>query len=101
MALFNLSKLWVHNDIVAYKSSKSSQFTSLLGVSFVFDIIWMIKNDQHGFFKFLSIFLLLLKIPTFFAFLMSLRQRGHLGLSFTDSTGPPGTWNLTMSCISA
>jgi len=69
-------------------------FTSLLGVSFIFDIIWLIKNEQHGFFKFLSILLLLLKIPTFFAFLMSLRQRGgNLGLSFADSTGPT-VWSM-------
>jgi len=52
----------------------------------------MIKNDQHGFFKFLSILLLLLKIPTFFAVLVSLRrQGGNLGLSFADSSGPTGT----------
>jgi hypothetical protein len=69
-------------------------FTTLLGVSFIFDIVWIIKNDQHGLFKFLSILLLLLKIPTFFAFLMSLRQRGgNLGLSFADSTGPT-VWSM-------
>jgi hypothetical protein len=39
-----------------------SQFTGLLGVSGIFDIIWMIKNEQHGLFKFLTVCLLLLKV---------------------------------------
>jgi len=69
------------------------QFTSLLGVSFIFDIIWTIRNDQHGFFKFLTILLILLKIPTFFAFMMALRQRGLTAGNFgigLGSAGPAG-----------
>ncbi|KAJ7492611.1 hypothetical protein FB451DRAFT_540044 [Mycena latifolia] len=51
-------------------------FTGLLGASVVFDIIWMIKNEQNGFIRLLTIILLILKIPTFVTFVLALRQRG-------------------------
>ncbi|KAJ7487606.1 hypothetical protein B0H11DRAFT_1664055, partial [Mycena galericulata] len=54
------------------------QTVCLLGVSVVFDIIWMImpEHDQSGFIRFLTLLLVLLKIPTFIAFGLALRQRG-------------------------
>ncbi|KAJ6604658.1 hypothetical protein DFH09DRAFT_1300843 [Mycena vulgaris] len=51
-------------------------FTGLLGASAIFDIVWMINNEQNGFIKLLTIVLLILKIPTFVAFGLALRQRG-------------------------
>jgi len=51
-------------------------FTALLGASAIFDVVWMIRNDQSGFIKFLTFILLMLKIPTFVAFGLALRQRG-------------------------
>ncbi|KAJ6610903.1 hypothetical protein B0H10DRAFT_2058519 [Mycena sp. CBHHK59/15] len=56
-------------------------FTGLLGASAVFDVIWMMRNEQSGFIKFLTFLLLILKLPTFVAFGLALRQRGgQLGL---------------------
>ncbi|KAG6842203.1 hypothetical protein C0991_000173 [Blastosporella zonata] len=67
-------------------------FTGLLAVSTVFDLVWMSTNAQNGFIKFLCIIILLLKIPTFLAFGLSLRQRGTtfggLGVGGQDISGP-------------
>ncbi|KXN90018.1 hypothetical protein AN958_05023 [Leucoagaricus sp. SymC.cos] len=60
------------NDVV----QSLQTFTGLLGISAIFDVIWMIRNDQSGFIKFLTVVLTLLKIPTFFSFLLVMRQRG-------------------------
>jgi len=68
-------------------------FTGLLGISMIFDIIWMAKNDQHGFARFLSISLLILKLPTFFAFANSLRQRGSQ-FGGIGSSGGPTVWSM-------
>jgi hypothetical protein len=38
------------------------QFTGLLGISAIFDTIWMIRNDQSGFIKFLTVVLILFKV---------------------------------------
>ncbi|TFK41149.1 hypothetical protein BDQ12DRAFT_427035 [Crucibulum laeve] len=65
-------------------------FTGLLGASAVFDVIWMIRNEQNGFIKVLT-------IPTFLAFAGSLRQRGAqfggLGLGGADLAGPT-VWSM-------
>ncbi|KAF5356037.1 hypothetical protein D9756_003770 [Leucocoprinus leucothites] len=71
-------------------------FTGLLGISAIFDVIWMVRNHQSGFIRFLTIVLVLLKvaypflmpIPTFFSFLLVMRQRGAQfgGLSVGEST---------------
>jgi len=70
-------------------------FTALLGISMVFDIAWMIKNEQNGFFKFLTVCVLLLKIPTTFTFVNALRQRGAQfgGLGSTNLSGPT-VWSM-------
>ncbi|KAF5311870.1 hypothetical protein D9619_003180 [Psilocybe cf. subviscida] len=80
----------------APESSQSLQvFTGLLGVSGIFDIIWMIKNGQNGFFKFLTVCLLLLKLPTFLAFANALRQRGgQFGGLGAGSLGGPTVWSM-------
>ncbi|KAJ6509543.1 hypothetical protein C8R47DRAFT_1208697 [Mycena vitilis] len=66
-------------------------FTGLLGGSAVFDVIWMMRNDQDGFIKLLTVLLLLLKLPTFVAFSLALRQRGGqfsgLGIRGGDLSG--------------
>ncbi|XP_006454347.1 hypothetical protein AGABI2DRAFT_60230, partial [Agaricus bisporus var. bisporus H97] len=51
-------------------------FTGLLGASACFDVIWMIRNEQNGFTKFMTVVLALYKIPTFLSFLLVMRQRG-------------------------
>ncbi|KAF8807415.1 hypothetical protein BYT27DRAFT_7232939 [Phlegmacium glaucopus] len=69
-------------------------FTGLLGVSMIFDIIWMVKNQQPGFAVFLNICLLILKLPTFFAFANSLRQRGSQFGGLGSSIGGPTVWSM-------
>ncbi|KAI4526833.1 hypothetical protein EV122DRAFT_276722 [Schizophyllum commune] len=69
-------------------------FTGMLGVSAIFDIIWMARHEQNGFIKFLTVILLLLKIPTFAAFALAMRQRGSgLNLRGSDITGPT-VWSM-------
>ncbi|KAH7880734.1 MAG: hypothetical protein NXY57DRAFT_1047216 [Lentinula lateritia] len=79
-------------------------FTGLLGASVFYDIIWMFRNEQGGFVKFLTIILLLVKIPTFLAFGLAARQRGAqfagLGIRGNDINGPtvwamPGGFSST------
>ncbi|KAJ3719946.1 hypothetical protein EV361DRAFT_515220 [Lentinula raphanica] len=79
-------------------------FTGLLGASVFYDIIWMARNEQGGFIKFLSIVLLLVKIPTVLAFGLKARQRGAqfsgLGIRGNDISGPtvwamPGGFSST------
>ncbi|KAJ3750398.1 hypothetical protein DFH05DRAFT_1467109 [Lentinula detonsa] len=79
-------------------------FTGLLGASVFYDIVWMANNEQGGFTKFLSILLLLVKIPTFLAFGLAARQRGiqfsGLGIRGNDISGPtvwamPGGFSST------
>ncbi|KAJ7092734.1 hypothetical protein C8R44DRAFT_835727 [Mycena epipterygia] len=48
-------------------------FTGLLGASAIFDVVWMISNEQSGFIKFLTFLLLLLKVNFYSS---SVRQRG-------------------------
>ncbi|KAF7436825.1 hypothetical protein PC9H_003658 [Pleurotus ostreatus] len=66
-------------------------FTALLGISHFFDVLWMMNNEQQGFVKFMTVVLLLLKIPVFFAFGLTLRQRGAqfsgLGIRGGDLSG--------------
>ncbi|KAL0565595.1 hypothetical protein V5O48_016428 [Marasmius crinis-equi] len=73
-------------------------FTALLGASAIFDVIWMMRHEQGGFSKVLTVIILLLKIPTFLAFGMSLRQRGAqfgggLGIRGNDLSGPT-VWSM-------
>ncbi|KIM85211.1 hypothetical protein PILCRDRAFT_66336 [Piloderma croceum F 1598] len=70
-------------------------FTGLVGVSVVFDIIYMAQNQQNWFSRMITIFILILKLPTFFACALALRQRGSqfagLGIRGADLGGPTGT----------
>ncbi|KAI3622601.1 hypothetical protein WG66_015325 [Moniliophthora roreri] len=66
--------VYTQENTEAFQSLQT--FTALLGGSCIWDIIWMTQNSQHGFIKFLTVLLLILKVPTFFAFGLSLRQRG-------------------------
>ncbi|KAF9056167.1 hypothetical protein BJ165DRAFT_1398899 [Panaeolus papilionaceus] len=70
-------------------------FTGLLGASAIFDIVWMVRHEQNGFIKFLTVCLLLLKLPTFFAFANAVRQRGGQfgGLSAGNISGPT-VWSM-------
>lgn len=72
-------------------------FTGLLGVSAIFDIVWMARNHQNVFGRLLTILLLILKIPTFLAVGNSLRQRGShfggIGIRGNDLAGPT-IWSM-------
>ncbi|KAJ4486147.1 hypothetical protein J3R30DRAFT_1460528 [Lentinula aciculospora] len=79
-------------------------FTGLLAASVFYDVIWMIRHEQGQFITFLTILLLLLKIPTFLAFGLAARQRGAqfggLGIRGNDISGPtvwamPGGFSST------
>ncbi|KIK47806.1 hypothetical protein CY34DRAFT_798889 [Suillus luteus UH-Slu-Lm8-n1] len=69
-------------------------FAGLLSLSIFYDVLWMIQNEQGGFLRFLTVILLLLKIPTTGAFLIAMRQRGGQfpGLG-TDINGPT-VWSM-------
>ncbi|KAF8527917.1 hypothetical protein BU17DRAFT_81154 [Hysterangium stoloniferum] len=65
----------------------SKLFTVFLGVSGVLDFIWMLKNsDQNPFIKAISILILILKVPTFFA-----AQRGSGAINFP---GGETVWSM-------
>lgn len=72
-------------------------FTGLMGVSFVFDIVFMARNGQNWFTRMITILILILKIPTFFAFGIALRQRDSqfsgLGIGGSDLGGPT-VWSM-------
>ncbi|KAJ8084008.1 hypothetical protein PM082_002775 [Marasmius tenuissimus] len=72
-------------------------FTALLGGSVISDVVWMLRHDQSGFSRFLTVIIQLLKIPTFLAFGLSLRQRGAqfggLGVRGNDLSGPT-VWSM-------
>ncbi|KIY52737.1 hypothetical protein FISHEDRAFT_34818 [Fistulina hepatica ATCC 64428] len=69
-------------------------FTGLLIVSILYDFVWMMTNGQHGLARFLSIILLLLKIPTSLSFVYALRRRGNgLGLHGNDMAGAT-VWSM-------
>jgi len=55
----------------------SKLFTGLLAVSGILDFIWLLRNEQNPFIKAISILILILKVPTFFA-----AQRGSGAINF-------------------
>jgi len=69
-------------------------FTGILFVSMIFDIIWMATHWQHGFVRFLSITILIMKLPTLLAVAFSLRQRGSQFGSLGSSLGGPTVWSM-------
>ncbi|KAM5536186.1 hypothetical protein V8D89_010085 [Ganoderma adspersum] len=66
--------------VLAQEGSEAIQslqtFTYLLAGSMLFDVIWMSTNYQNWFARLVTVLLLILKFPTIFAFVTSLRQRG-------------------------
>ncbi|KAJ7630948.1 hypothetical protein FB45DRAFT_1028118 [Roridomyces roridus] len=65
-------------------------FSAMLGGSAIFDIIWLSTHEQNWFTRLLTILLLILKVPTFIAFALALRQqRGSLG-GFSGLSGIRG-----------
>jgi hypothetical protein len=72
-------------------------FTGLVGVSMIFDIIFLAQNSQNWFIKLVTICILLIKLPTFLAFALALRQRGSqfagLGIRGGDLSGPT-VWSM-------
>ncbi|KAF8629707.1 hypothetical protein AX15_003323 [Amanita polypyramis BW_CC] len=70
-------------------------FTGFLGVSVLFDVIWSIKQEQSGILRFITILLMLLKLPTFLVFVCNVRERqGHaVGFGRFDSVGAT-VWSM-------
>jgi len=72
-------------------------FTGLVGFSMVFDIIFLARNEQNWFIKMITIFILIIKLPTFLIFALALRQRGAqfagLGIRGSDLSGPT-VWSM-------
>ncbi|KAI5124688.1 hypothetical protein M0805_004296 [Coniferiporia weirii] len=87
--------------VYAQENAESNQslklFTGLLGGSALFDIIWMTRNSQNWFIKLITLIVLLLKAPTFLAFVSALRQRGEqfsgLNIRGGDANGPT-VWSM-------
>jgi len=80
------------------EASQSLQtFTGLVGVSMIFDIIYLARNSQNWFIKLITIIILIIKLPTFLAFALALRQRGSqfpgLGIGGGDLSGPT-VWSM-------
>ncbi|TFY79149.1 hypothetical protein EWM64_g4862 [Hericium alpestre] len=71
-------------------------FSSLVGVSMIFDIIWLSQNEQNWFLKLFSALILVLKVPTFLAFGSALRARGaqFSGLGVGGDLGGPTVWSM-------
>ncbi|KAH7102035.1 hypothetical protein BKA62DRAFT_152643 [Auriculariales sp. MPI-PUGE-AT-0066] len=72
----------------AHERADSSEslrtFTGILGTSILLDIYWLASTEGvHGFIKVIIVLLMLLKVPTVWATLNSLRARG-------DQFGPLG-----------
>jgi len=78
------------------ESSQSMQmFTGLIGASAIYDIVWLSRNEQHGFIRVVTIILLLLKVPTFLASELALRQRGSaLGGAQSFGGNGPTLWSM-------
>ncbi|QRV90972.1 hypothetical protein RhiJN_18990 [Ceratobasidium sp. AG-Ba] len=58
-------------------------YAGMVGVSIVFDIIYMWRHEQNGFIKLLTILLTIGKFPTFLIMLQTLKARGdQLASSF-------------------
>ncbi|KAN0133249.1 hypothetical protein V8E53_008973 [Lactarius tabidus] len=70
-------------------------FSGFLGVSVLFDIIWFTQNSQGIFVKLITILILLLKVPTFFAFAATLNSRGVSGINLGGSDfGGTTVWSM-------
>ncbi|EKM61042.1 uncharacterized protein PHACADRAFT_84510 [Phanerochaete carnosa HHB-10118-sp] len=83
---------------IAQESSEAIQslqlFTGLVAASGIYDIVWLARNEQHWLMRIVTILILILKVPTAFAFASSLRQRGAqfsgLGVRGNDLSGATG-----------
>ncbi|KAH9049338.1 hypothetical protein EDB84DRAFT_1556196 [Lactarius hengduanensis] len=70
-------------------------FSGFLGASAIFDIIWFTQNSQNTLVKLISILILLLKGPTFFAFAGTLNSRGVSGINLRGGEfGGTTVWSM-------
>jgi len=79
-------------------SQSLQMFTGLVGASAVFDIVYMARHQQNWFIKLITILILIIKLPTFFAFALALRQNGGaqfpgLGVGADNLSGPT-VWSM-------
>lgn len=90
--------------IYATENKESSEplrlFSALVGLSFLFDLIWLFRHDYNGLIGFIVVIAMLGKIPTFYMILLSLRHRGLafgsvLGRGGEDQIAGPNTvWQM-------
>lgn len=69
-------------------------FTGLVGISTIFDIIYMARHGQSWFTRMITILILILKLPTFFAFALALRQRGAQFSGLGGDLSGPTLWSM-------
>jgi hypothetical protein len=70
-------------------------FSGFLGASVLFDIIWFTQNSQGLLVRLISILILLLKVPTFFAFAGTLNSRGVSGINLGGADfGGTTVWSM-------
>jgi len=88
--------MYAYENIEAAQSLQT--FTTLLGVSALFDVFWMITSQQAALMLMLTIVIFFVKIPMFLSFGAALRQRGRggfggLGVGGDNLNGPP-IWSM-------
>ncbi|KIK94352.1 hypothetical protein PAXRUDRAFT_828066 [Paxillus rubicundulus Ve08.2h10] len=69
-------------------------FSGLLSASIIFDIIWVLKNEQSSIVGLLTFLLWLLKFPTAAASLAALRQRGSQFMGLPTDISGPTVWSM-------
>ncbi|KAG8994647.1 hypothetical protein FRB90_000371 [Tulasnella sp. 427] len=62
-------------------------FSALVGLSVLFDFIWLLRHDYNGLIGFVVVIAMIGKIPTFYSILIALR---HRGLAFGSVLGRGG-----------
>ncbi|KIO30824.1 hypothetical protein M407DRAFT_242056 [Tulasnella calospora MUT 4182] len=66
--------------IYAAENKESSEplrlFSALVGLSVLFDFIWLFRHEYNGLIGFIIVIAMLGKIPTFYSILITLRHRG-------------------------
>ncbi|KDQ63751.1 hypothetical protein JAAARDRAFT_29782 [Jaapia argillacea MUCL 33604] len=69
-------------------------FTGLLGVSGLFDLLYMANYELHWFVKLVLILIFFLKVPTFLAFGLALRSRGAQFSGLGNNISGNTVWSM-------
>ncbi|KAI0936348.1 hypothetical protein AcW1_000613 [Taiwanofungus camphoratus] len=94
--------------VYAQENSEAVQslktFTYLVSASVLYDIIWMYNHKQHWLTGLITVITVILKVPTIFAFVTALNQRGgqisNLGFRGSDLSGAT-VWSMPGGFTSA